>query len=191
MPLLLADASPIIAFSNGNQRLLLTKVVCATHGCIEVPHFVDSEIHGKCSRVGAENYLTMKSEGVIRVYQEPMFNGPDEDIILAVLDLLDLEDGEFHERVKDGGEAFAVAYATRHKKSGTVPNILMDDRQGREWAEREAIPTLRTLWIFEEAKRQRIITTRDHMIASYNAVRRHTRALRDLSDETHLLQGLT
>lgn len=190
MPLLLADASPIIAFCNGGEHRLLANVTRLAVGRIEVPHFVDNEIHQKCNRVGAENYLALKAQGAIHVYDEPMFNGPDEDVLSHVLDLLDLEDGDFHARVKDGGEAFAVAYAARHKRNGTDPRILMDDRQGRDWARFEGVQVHRTIWVFEEAKRRRIVTTAHAMTTSYEAVCRHTRALNDLSNEPQLLSGL-
>lgn len=190
MSLLLADASPIIAFCNGHQHHLLSKVVRATYASIEVPHLVNTEIHDRCNRSGAENYLTLKAEGLIRVYEEALFYGNDSDVLLHVLDLLDRNDGDFRARMKDGGEAFAVAYAARHRKEGLEPRILMDDRQGREWARREDIPVLRTLWIFEEARRQGFISNSHDMTVAYESVRRFTHALADLSDEPHLLLGL-
>lgn len=191
MPLLLADASPIIAFCNGNQHTLLAGVVRATYGWIEVPHLVNTEVQDRCSRVGAENYLTMKAQGVIRPNREAVLYGNDDDILLHVLDLLDLEEGDVRARLKDGGEAFAVAYAVRHQKHGAEPCILMDDRKGRDWARRAGIPVLPTLWVFQEAKRRKLITTSAQMRVAYEAVARFTQALRTLAEEPQLLADLS
>lgn len=190
MPLLLADASPIIAFCNGRQHDILERVVRPSHDHLEVPFIVNLEVHDNCNRVGAENYLALKARGFIVVYDEPKLYGPDDDVMLHALEFLDLDEGDYRSRMRNGGEAFAVAYACRHAREGVSASILMDDRVGRDWARREGIPVKRSLWVFEEARNLGLLATAHAMTAAYEDVRRHTGALRPISEEPQLVNGL-
>ncbi len=190
MSLLLADASPLIAFCEGGEHQLLMRVVSAAFGGrIFVPHHVDGEILRKVKATGRANYRSMIGAGTVYVYTEATLSGPYFDVFMSAIDLLDVSPAALHDKIKDGGEAFAVAHAQKLKKDGHSPVILMDDRGGRIWAQQGQIEICRTLQIFHLAKDLGLVQSFEEMDTSFRAVKGHTVALTD-SDLSSLLVGL-
>lgn len=190
MSLLLADASPLIAFCDGGQHVLLSGVVEVAFGSqIHVPHHVDGEILRKVSVLGRSNYRSMVRDERVLVYRQVTMVGAYSDVFMTAIDLLDVSPADLHDKIRDGGEAFAVAHAQKLKNSGHDPVILMDDRGGRIWARQSQIETLRTVAIFRLAKQFGLVQSYEEMDTSFRAVKRHTVAL-DESDLLGLLDGL-
>jgi len=190
MSLLLADASPLIAFCEGSEHKLLMRVVTAAFGGrIFVPHHVDGEILRKVKMTGRANYQSMVSAETVCVYSEATLSGPYSDVFMSAIDLLDVSPAELHNKIKDGGEAFAVAHAQKLKRDGHSPVILMDDRGGRIWAQQGEIEICRTLQIFRLAKDLSLVQSFEEMDASFRAVMGHTVALTD-NDLSALLVDL-
>jgi len=187
---LIADASPLIAFFNGHEHDLLFSVVRLRANSIHVPDHVDLEIRRNCGKNGMQNYLEALAKDDIQVFEEPRYNGTYSRVLEWTFELLDVDVDEYGSYTKDAGEAFAVAHCRDQIESGASAEILIDDRRGRKWAQDWSIPIRRTLWVFEEAKQLKLITTKQEMVSSYESVAIHTKALYPIGEEPGLLEGL-
>ncbi len=126
--LLIADASPLIAFFNGHEHDLLFSVVRLRGNFIHVPDHVDLEIRRNCGKNGMQNYLEALAKGDIQVFEEPRYNGTYSRVLEWTFELLDVD--EYGSYTKDAGEAFAVAHCRDQIESGAGAEILIDDRRG-------------------------------------------------------------
>lgn len=192
MTLLIADASPIVGFACSQKHQILVDVVARLYGHILVPYEVDAEIVTKTAqknRAGVSAYAWMKAQGHVIVLPQAHATGPTQQIAAFAAALLDTVTGGITARMKNKGEAFAVAHARIAIQQGTATHLLVDDGGGTDWAHRYSIQTYNTVWVFAQAIHFGFITDKDDLTTTYRAVRTHSR-LPELA-KTPLLQQLT
>ncbi len=177
MPILLADAGPIVGFTAGNQHHMLLHVIQRTHGSIQVPHHVDGEITRATrskSRRAESNYQWMKAQGHVTVLPEQGIGIGDAKVVRIAATLIDQQPASMHSRTRDLGEAFTVAHAAVMAKVGPAPEVLIDDRGGLRFAKQYNLVVRNTVWVFRQAIGFGFITSTAELEKSYDDVSRHS-----------------
>jgi hypothetical protein len=188
MPLLLADASPVVGFAAASQHDVLWRVVQSRCGEIVVDYQIDREVTRVAratSRKALSNYDWMKRQRQVRVLPEVTPFGTDADVFNTAANLLDADIRRsgapqnrlvaFDELTKDLGEALTVGHARKLRRARTDAEILIDDGGGIAWADRFQIPHVGTLWILEQAITDQDITDRARLTEVYTAISKHAR----------------
>ncbi len=175
MSLLVADASPIVAFVAADLvDFLLDAVESAYKKPLLLPHQVDVEVGRVLRGIGpkhAARYAWARdSGGRLCVLAEQAVGVGDPHVSQLAYALLDTVPGSVNEKTKNAGEAFTVAHAASMRRKDATADVLIDDGDGRRMAKKLNVPCVDTYWVFQTAVDLNLIGSKADLRKKYAAV---------------------